>query len=91
MIREAITLHIEDMLEHSETLPEPKMSLKEAEAHHNDVIAEYSEDDSEDFNDVGSELPAKFDIVEVETATSQSGTFNPSVQPSPLEDPRCSR
>ena len=63
-IREAITFHIEAMLEHSEPLPEPKMSLEQAQSHHNDVLVEY--DDTE------SELPAKFGIVEVEVDTRQS-------------------
>ena len=63
-IREAITFHIEAMLEHGEPLPEPRMSQDEAEAHHNDVLAEYADTDSE--------LPAMIGIVEVEIDTRQS-------------------
>ena len=63
-IREAITFHIEDILEYGEPLPEPKMSLHEAEAHHNEVLAEYGVTDPE--------LPAKIGMVEVETESSLS-------------------
>ena len=70
-IREAIALHLEDMLELGEQLPEPRMSLEQAEAHHNDVLAEYGEDASTRFCDVDVELAG---IVEVETKTSMSGT-----------------
>lgn len=90
-IREAISFHIEAMLDHGEPLPEPKMSLEDAEAHHNEVMVEFGVYASEDFHHTESELPAKFGMVEVETATSQSGTFNLLAQPSPPEDPRYSR
>ena len=63
-IREAIAFHIEVMLEGGEALPEPRMSLEEAESHHNDVLVEY--------DDTDVELPAKFDIVEVEVETPLS-------------------
>ena len=72
MIREAITLHIEAMLEHGEPFPEPQMSLEEAEAYHNDVLAEYDEEALAEFGDVGSELPTKFGMVEVEIETPLS-------------------
>ena len=39
-IREGITFHIEAILEHGEPFPEPKMSLEEAESHHDGVLAE---------------------------------------------------
>ena len=63
-ISEAITFHIEDMLDQGEPLPEPKISLHEAEAHHNEVLSEY--------DDTGTELPAKFGVVEVEVETTLS-------------------
>ncbi len=66
-IREAIAFHIEDILECGEPLPEPKMSLHEAEAHHNEVLAEYGVTDPE--------LPAKIGMVEVEAESSLSGSF----------------
>ena len=66
MIREAIAFHIEAMLEHGEALPEPQMSLEDAEAYHNQVIAEYDEETLAKFCGGTSQLPTKFDMVEVE-------------------------
>jgi len=63
-IRETIAFHIEDMLEQGEPLPEPQMSLTQAETHHSDVLAEY--------DDGMSEPPAKFAMVEVEVETPLS-------------------
>ena len=71
-IREAIIFHVEAMLELGEPFPEPKLSLEEAEAHHNDALAEYDEDISSAFDDVGPELPTKFSMVEVEVETPLS-------------------
>ena len=71
-ISEAITLHIETMLEHGELLPEPNMSLDEAEAHHNNVLTEYYENASAEFDDMGPELPTKFSMVEIEIETPLS-------------------
>ena len=66
-IREAITFHIETMLECGEPLPEPKMSLHGAEAHHNEVLAECGVMDPE--------LPAKTGMLEVEPESSLYGSF----------------
>ncbi len=48
MIREALAFHIEDLLEQGEPLPEPRMSIDDAIAHHNeplpeDVLRSYAE------------------------------------------------
>ena len=55
-IREAITFHIVDMLAHGEPLPEPRMSLEQADDLHNDVLAEYGGDTSAVFHDVELKL-----------------------------------
>ena len=76
MIEEAITFHVEDMLECGEPLPQPRMSLSQAIDYHNqplpkDVIqslAEFGEvDDTDD-----PEYPPRFGMVEVEINVSQS-------------------
>ena len=76
MIREAITFHIEDMLECGESLPEPQTSLAEAIDYHNqplpeDVIqslAEFGEvDDTDD-----PVYPPRFGMVEVEINVPES-------------------
>ncbi len=74
-ISEVIAIHIEDLLVCGEPLPEPRMSLEQAEAHHNDVLTEYGVAASTRFCDVGVELPAKIGIVEVETESSLSGSY----------------
>ena len=40
MMREAIGFHLEGMLEHGESLPEPRMSLEAAKAYHNEPLSE---------------------------------------------------
>ena len=71
-IREAIAFHIEAMSERGELLTEPKMSLEGAEAHHNNVLTEYREDVSTQFDDMDPDLQAKFGMVEVEVETPLS-------------------
>ncbi len=73
-IREAISFHIEAMLDHGEPLPEARMSLEDAEARHNEVMAEFGEDASEDFDDGEPELPAKFGIVDVKVVDTLKST-----------------
>ena len=43
MIREAIALHIEAMMEDGEPLPEPRMSVEEATLFHSQALAEFQE------------------------------------------------
>lgn len=68
MIREALTFHIEELLEQGEPLPEPKMSIDEAIAHHNEpipgeVLSSYAE-----FGNPQPSLSTTFQIVEIEVA-----------------------
>ena len=68
MIREALTFHIEDLLEQGEPLPEPRMSIDDAIAHHNeplpdDVLRSYAE-----FGKPAPVLSTTFQMVEVEVA-----------------------
>ena len=65
-VREAIAFHIEAMLEHGEPLPEPRMSLQEAEAYHNQVVAEYDDETLAAFGGEAPHLPTRFGMVEVE-------------------------
>ena len=68
MIREALAFHIEDLLEQGEPLPEPKMSIDDAIAHHNgplpdDVLRSYAE-----FGKPEPSLSTTFQMVEIEVA-----------------------
>ena len=65
-IREAIAFHIEAMMESGESLPEPRMSLEEAEVYHSQVIAEYDEETLAAFGGEDPQLPATYGMVEVE-------------------------
>ena len=65
MIREAITFHIELMVEHGEPFPEPRMSLAEAAAYHRDAIAEYDEETLAMFAPPSPDRPTTFAMVDV--------------------------
>ena len=71
MIREALVFHIEDLLEQGEPLPEPKMSIDDAIAHHNepipdDVLKSYAE-----FGDDTPTLSTRFEFVDIEVPAPQ--------------------
>lgn len=68
MIRDAITLHIESMLEDGEQLPQPQMSLEEAMSHHCQNLTEFKETLT-DFGDDEPALSTTFEMVEVEVTS----------------------
>ena len=76
MIREAITFHIEDMLESGEPLPQPQMSIEQAIAYHNQPLTEYEKKSLAEFGEVGDtndpEFPPRFGMVEVEISMPHS-------------------
>ncbi len=64
-IQEALTFHIEGILEDGDPLPEPKMSIDEAIAHHDEALR----DDVLSvcgFDDPSPTLTARFEPVEIE-------------------------
>ncbi len=61
MIQEALTLHIEFLIEPGEPVPEPGMSLSEAINFHNEVLAKDS--------GVNSTISTKVHLVEVEVSS----------------------
>ena len=72
MIREALVFHIEDLLEQGEPLPEPKMSIDEAIAYHNEPIPE---DVLRSYAEYGADTPTlstRFELVEIEVPTPQA-------------------
>ena len=81
MIQEALTFHIEDLLEQGEPLPEPKMSIEDAIAYHNEPIpeavlesyAEYGGDggDGGDGDDPPT-ISTRFELVEIEVPAPQA-------------------
>lgn len=68
MVREAISLHIESMLENGEPLPEPRMSIEEAMIFHGQALAEFEKELLADFGDEALTLSTTFGMVEVEVS-----------------------
>ena len=66
MIREALIFHIEDMLEQGEPLPEPKMSIDEAIACHNEPLEEHILKSYAEYGAPAPSLSITFQMVEVE-------------------------
>lgn len=65
-IRQAISLHIESLAEHGEPVPEPQMSLGEAQAFHRASLADAGASDSD--------TETTFGVVEVEVMLSKTAT-----------------
>lgn len=71
MIQEALTFHIEDLVEQGEPVPEPKMSIDDAIAHHNepvpdDVLSSYAE-----FGNAEPSMSTTFQMVEIEVTVPE--------------------
>ena len=64
MIREAIAFHIEDLMEHGDSVPGPRFSIGDAMGHHIASLSRVGES--------VPELETTFGMVEVETAADQS-------------------
>ena len=66
MMREAIRFHLEGMLEHGESVPEPRMSLEEAKAYHNEPLSEQEQKALAAYGADAPSLSTTFGMVEVE-------------------------
>ena len=75
MIQEAITGHVEVMLEYGDPLPERAMSLEEAIAYHCQAIADCRAETTTDA-DESSSLSTTFAPVEVEVSAPQAVARN---------------
>lgn len=73
MIREAVTGHIEVMLEHGDPLPDRAMSLEEAIAYHSEPLTEYEKKTLAEFGGCEDfpDLPPVFEIIEFEVNLPQ--------------------
>ena len=71
VIREAITFHIESMLEDGEPLPDRLMSVEDAMAYHCRTLTDAKEMSTK-FDDVPT-LSTTFEMVEVEVALDPAG------------------
>ena len=72
MIREALVFHIESMLEEGEPLPEPKMSIDDAIAHHSEPIPEDVLESYTEFGDPAPTISTTFEMVEIEVTVPQA-------------------
>ena len=71
MIQEALTGHIELMLEHGEPLPDSRMSIEEAISYHNEPIPD---DVMESYLEFGEDTPSiatRFEFVEIEVCVPE--------------------
>lgn len=85
MIREALTGHVELMLEHGDPLPEPKMSIDEAIAHH---IAVITDDDTMashlESYDFPPTVATRFEFVEIEVCVPEPAQSSGAPRSTPV-------
>ena len=74
MIREAISLYIEAMVEDGEPVPKPRMSMEEAMAHHCQPLTESEKETLSEYGDAPATLSTTFGMVEVEVSLSPATT-----------------
>lgn len=70
MMREAIGFHLEGLLEDGESVPQPRMSLKQAEAYHNEPLSEQERETLAAYGVDGPSLSTTFGWIEVEVSLS---------------------
>ena len=73
-IREALSIHIEEMVRDGEPVPEPRMSINEAMSYHREILEEYVQEDFALFGESADNLPATVEMVEIEVVLPQATT-----------------
>lgn len=74
MIREALTLHIELLIEDGDPLPEPTMSIDNAIAHHSEALSESCEESLAEYRDAAPTISTTFRLIEIEVPALQLET-----------------
>ena len=74
MIREALTFHIEALIEDGDPVPEPTMSIDDAIAYHSKPIPREVLDSYLEFGEPGPTLSVRFELVEIEVPALQPET-----------------
>ena len=74
MIREALTAHLEFLIEDGDPLPEPTMSIDDAIAHHSEAIAEADEQSLAEYGEAAPTISTTFRLVEIEVPALQLET-----------------
>lgn len=84
MIDEALTGHIECMLEDGEMPPEPKMSIEEAIAYHNQPIPDDIMESYLEFGDSTPSLATRFEFVEIEVPVPEPAQSSGAPRSAPV-------
>ena len=71
MIREALTFHIEALIEDGDPVPEPTMSIDDAIAYHSQALSDAGEDLLAKYGDAPPTLSTRFELVEIEVPALQ--------------------
>lgn len=74
MIREALTVHIEFLIEDGDPVPEPMMSIDDAIAFHSEALAKVDEESLAEYRDTPATISTTFRVVEIEVAALQLET-----------------
>ena len=74
MIREALTFHIEFLIEDGDPVPEPTMSIDDAIAHYVEILAESAEQSLAEYGDAPPTISTTFRLVEIEIPALQLET-----------------
>ena len=74
MIREALTVHIELLIEDGDAMPEPTMSIDDAIAHHSEALTETDEASLAEYRDAAPTISTTFRLVEIEVPALQLET-----------------
>ena len=74
MIREALTVHIEFLIEDGDPVPEPTMSIDDAIAHHSEALTETDEASLAEYRDAAQTISTTFRLVEIEVPALQLET-----------------
>ena len=72
MIREALTFHIEFLIEEGDPVPEPKMSIEEALAHHSEALAKCEKEAQAEYGAPVPTISTSFQMVEIEVAAPRA-------------------
>ena len=84
MIDEALTFHLEGILEDGDPLPEPKMSIEDAVMYHLELADDDLGDLGLDFGDSPPTLATRFEPVKIEVRVSRPAKSGGAPQSAPV-------
>ncbi len=84
MIDEALTFHIEGLLEDSDPLPEPKSSIDEAIAYYIELTSGDTMDSYSESYDFPPTVAARFEFVEIEVPDPESAQSSDAPRSAPV-------